>query len=127
MTTATLTRPSSKSVGASVRLTLDEARLSVVRSAVDCLRRARCGPRGLLAMLRGLPGGEGWDSDDELLAVEHRRVLEKVLGAGHGWVIEEQLEGIVSATGVDEGFLRNVDSVASQIPSDEDDRLDETD
>jgi hypothetical protein len=54
-------------------------------------------------------------------------VLEAVAVAGHGWVVEEQLDGIVSATGLDEGDLRNVDVVASQLPSEDGYELHETD
>jgi hypothetical protein len=97
-------------------LTMDEARAVVVRSAIDTLAGATCGAEGALAMLWALPGGAGWSAADELSALEHRRTLEWVNEAGHGAVIAEELRGVMAATGLDDGELRDLDLVLSQLP-----------
>ena len=101
--------------GRSTLLTIDEARAVVVRSAVTALTRAKCGPEGALAMLWALPGGADWRASDEALAVEHRETLEWVNRVGHGAIIAEELLGVMAATGLDEGKLRDLDLVLSQI------------
>lgn len=123
MTATTLTHPISTSGAVSAPLTLDEARLSVIRTALVCLQRARCGPHSLLTMVRGGPGGDDCSSDDERLALHHRRVLHAVIAAGHGWVVDEQLDAIISATGLDEGDVHNIDAIAAQLPDPDRDAL----
>jgi hypothetical protein len=71
----------------------------------------------MLGILWGLPGGGQRVAADELLALQHRRILEKVAAAGHVSVITEELEGITDATGLHEGALRNLDAVFSQLSS----------
>jgi hypothetical protein len=77
-------------------LTLDEARAAVVRSAARCVAESRCAPSGLERMLWG-QGGD-WSTTDRALAADHRQVLDEVARAGHGWIVAEQVEGIISAT-----------------------------
>jgi hypothetical protein len=100
-----------------ILLTMDEARAVVVRSAIDTLAGATCGAEGALAMLWALPGGAGWNAADELLALEHRRTLEWVNEAGHGAVIAEELRGVMAATGLDDGEVRDLGFVLSQLPA----------
>ena len=91
-------------------MTLDEARMRLGRSALACLRSASCGPQELWAMLRGLPV-RGLTLPDHRLASAHRRVLDDIEAAGHGDVIDDELEGLASATGLDEGELRDISAI----------------
>lgn len=86
-----------------VLLTIDEARTAVVRSSLHCLTNATCNPVGLVAMLWGLPAGPTWSRSDAALAARQGQVLAAVAACGHEWVIPYELEGIFSATGLDEG------------------------
>src|SRR5690242_17172004 len=100
-------------------LTIDEARDEVVRSAVRCLRYGSCPPEGLLAMVWALPGGARWSSADHELVADHRRVFEQVCAAGHGWVITEEIEGIIAATGLGDGEVHDVDVFLAELDADD--------
>ena len=100
-----------------VLMTCDEARWRLGRSAVVCLREAVCAPHLLCAMLWGVRI-DGLDRRDLELARAHKQTLEAVEAAGHGSIIGEELEGICSATGIDEDRLENVDLIAQVFASD---------
>lgn len=99
-------------------LSVDEARAALITSAVRCLTVGSCSADGIAAILWGLPGGAGWTPVEEVLAVEHRRVLEMIADAGHGWIITEEIEGIVAATELAAGHVVNVDVVRAQVGGD---------
>lgn len=88
-------------------MTADEARWELGRSAIACIKGARCEPRDLWALLHGLHVS-GLRFRDRSLAVAHKRVLAAIKAAGHGYVIADELEGIGSATGLCEGELRDI-------------------
>lgn len=48
--------------------------------------------------------------------LEHRAVLETVTAAGHGAILVEELQGIMAATGLDEGEFGDLDAVLAQLP-----------
>jgi hypothetical protein len=96
-----------------VLLTIDEARSAVVRSSLRCLTDAACNPVGRVAMLWGLPAGPTWTTSDARLAGMQRQVLDAVAACGHDWVIPYELEGILSATGLDEGEFWGPDALAA--------------
>src|SRR4051794_4515312 len=83
-------------------LTLDEARAAVVRSAIACLEAARCNRDGQLAMLRGEPTHPSWGPSDQRVAARHRRLVSDVRSGEHGWVVDDELEGVIAATGLDD-------------------------
>ena len=87
-------------------LTVDEARAAVVASAARLLRLAECSPATLELMLFGVDAGDDRGVNDHLLALEHHRVLEVVRSSGHGWIIEDELEGVASAAALAEGERR---------------------
>jgi hypothetical protein len=95
-------------------LTLDEARAALTASAARCLSGAKCDPATLVAMLWGLAVGR--TPEDHTLSEEHKFVLESICDAGHGWILAEELSGIISATGLCEGERTNVDCIAAQVP-----------
>jgi hypothetical protein len=109
-----------------VLLTVDEARTALVRSSLHCLTNATCNPVGLVAMLWGLPAGPTWSRQDAALAARQGQVLHAVAVCGHEWVIPYELEGIFSATGLDEGDFFGagalVDALA-EVDGDFDDAL----
>ena len=113
-------------------MTVDEARAILLRSAVECLEHATCDAGGLRSMLEArravrpppdrTSGGahdgtqaRTWTATDDELATRHREVLRLVAEAGHEWLIADETAGIVSATGLDDGELRNVDAIAAQL------------
>ncbi len=96
-----------------VLLTIDEARSAVVRSSLRCLTDAACNPVGRVAMLWGLPAGPTWTTSDARLAGMQRQVLDAVAACGHDWVIAYELEGILSATGLDEGEFWGADALTA--------------
>jgi hypothetical protein len=102
-------------------LTVDEARHTVVLSAWRCLEGARCPKAGVHSMLWGLCGGPGWSRRDRILALEHRRVLEVVAGAGYGWIVPEELEGIEAAALAEAGQVVRLDAIAEVLGLADDD------
>jgi hypothetical protein len=96
-------------------LTVDEARTAVVRSSLRCLTNATCNPIGMVAMLWGLPAGPTWSRTDAILASAQRRVLDSVAGCGHDWIIAAELEGILSATGLDEGQFSGAEALIAAL------------
>jgi hypothetical protein len=105
-------------------LTVDEARLALCRSALECLRHAQCGPCGLLPMLSGALTGPGWIRVDQVLSNRHRQLLMAIEASGHGWIIDDEIAGIASSTGLDEGRLDSLDSIAQSV-ADADSELDD--
>ena len=95
-------------------LTVDEARAALVDSAARCLSGATGTPTTLLAMLWGLDVGPGPTAQTRKLAAAHRATLDAVTKAGHGWIIVEELQGVIDATRVADGPPVNVDVIASQ-------------
>jgi hypothetical protein len=112
-----MTRSISRARITSAPLTIDEARAEIVRSAAQALQHASCAPEGMLALLWALPAGAGWSAHDEEIAVAHRATLEWVKEAGHGSVIAEELLGVMAATGLADGEMRDLDLVVGQLPS----------
>lgn len=104
-----------------VLMTPDEARMQLGRSALACLQSASCGPHELWAMLRGLPV-RGVTLPDHRLAFAHKRVLDDIEAAGYGDVIDDELEGLASATGLDEGELRDISAIAATFECELDDQ-----
>jgi len=66
----------------------------------------------MAAVLWGLPGGARWTSVEELLAIEHRRVLEQISRCGHGWIITDEIEGITRRCRNLNGIVHNVELYA---------------
>jgi hypothetical protein len=56
------------------------------------------------------------------LALAHKQVLGAINAAGHGYVIDDELEGIGSATGLDEGELRDISAVAETFAAEPEER-----
>ena len=96
-------------------LTVDEARVEICRSALTCLRHAQCAPGGLFLMLSGALTGPGWNRADHVLSNHHRQVLLAIEASGHGWIIEDEIAGIASSTGLDEGRLDSLDAIAQSV------------
>ncbi len=120
-----MTRPLRKLVpdrhtSPTVLMTADEARRTLGHSVLCCIKGASCGPWDLWTVLNGLPV-PGLQLPDRSLAMAHKRVLAAVNAAGHGYVIDDELEGIGSATGLDEGELRDITAVAETFADDPDD------
>jgi hypothetical protein len=92
-------------------MTPDEARWALGQSVVCCLEGAGCEAQDLWTFLHGLPV-PGLQFRDRSLALAHKRVLATINAAGHGYVIGDELEGIGSATGLDEGERRDITAVA---------------
>ncbi|MBJ7610581.1 MAG: hypothetical protein JF887_14330 [Candidatus Dormibacteraeota bacterium] len=92
--------------------TIDEARHAVIRSAAICLRgTAGRPPRLVAAILTGATSRSRWNNSDRSIAVRHRLNLDQVTAAGFGWVIDEELQGILSATGLDTYELHDIDLI----------------
>ena len=108
-------------------LTVDEARLALCRSALTCLRHAQCGPCGLLLMLSGALTGPGWIRADQVLSNRHRQILTAIEASGHGWIIDDEIAGIASSTGLDEGRLDSLESIAQSVAGAESELEDFTD
>lgn len=90
-------------MGTPVLLTLDEARAAVASSSLRLLRLADAPPELLKRMLRcsfEAPGVGCLDSRNRRLLACHRRVLGLVERAGHGDVIDDEVDGICSAAGL---------------------------
>ena len=85
-------------------LTIDEARRVVVASAGAVLAYAACDDnRRLEAVLWGRDDFEGQSLPDQALARAHRRVLATVEALGYGAELAEELEGVCSAAGLEDG------------------------
>jgi len=97
---------------ATVLMTTDEARCALGRSVLRCIEGADCGPPDLWTLLQGIPV-PGLQFRDRSLAAAHNGVLAAIKAAGHGYVIEDELEGIGSATGLDEGELRDISAIVA--------------
>src|SRR3954454_11425442 len=114
----TAARVADVSNGAGAMLTVDEARSAVARSAVDCLASGRCGRDGLIAILHWETSHPSWRRRDVKVASSHRRVLRQVGECGHGWIVEDELAGVIAAAGLDgEGAwetVENLDVLTSQ-------------
>ena len=105
-----------------ILLTVDEARIAFIQSALLCLRGAHCSPRQLSAVLRGDLNRRLRKADADL-ARKHRQCLDKLERAGFGWVLGEELEGLISALGLDEGRCINLDVIEAQLPQDTGERI----
>lgn len=108
-------------------LTVDEARLALCRSALTCLRNAQCGPSGLLPMLVGALTGPGWTRADQVLSYRHREILMAIEASGHGWIVHDEIAGVASSTGLDEGRLDSIDSIVQSVAEADSDLDDFTD
>ena len=87
-----------------ILLTVDEARRVVIASAGAVLAYAACADtRRLEDVLWGRDGLEGERLPDQALARAHRRVLAHVEALGYGGEAADELEGICSAAGLEEG------------------------
>lgn len=85
-------------------LTVDEARRVVIASAGAVLAYAACAEiRRLEAVLWGRDDLQGERLPDQALARAHRRVLAAVEALGYGGEAADELEGICSAAGLEEG------------------------
>ncbi len=85
-------------------LTLDEAREVVVHSAIRLLERCHTDePFEVTAMLWGAGTLDRLDPADRALARRHRRVLDTVIELGYGAEIVDELDGVSSSAGLDEG------------------------
>ena len=85
-------------------LTIDEARRVVIASAGALLAYAACGDnRRLEAVLWGRDDFEGESLPDQALARAHRRVLAHIDALGYGGEAADELEGICSAAGLEDG------------------------
>jgi hypothetical protein len=88
-------------MGTPVLLTLDEARSAVASSSLRLLRLADAPPEVLARMIWGsLEATECPGSRNRRLFACHRRVLRLVERAGHGDVIDDELDGVCSAAGL---------------------------
>jgi hypothetical protein len=84
--------------------TIDEATEAVVSTACQIVEQAHAAsPFDISAMLWGAGNYAALDSHDRALARRHRRQLDDVIALGYGYLIVDQLDGIASATGLDEG------------------------
>ncbi len=87
-----------------MQLTIDEARRVVIASAGAVLAYASCGDnRRLEGVLWGRDGFDGQSLADQALARAHRRVLAHVEALGYGAEVADELEGICSAAGLEDG------------------------
>jgi len=86
-------------------LSLDEARLAIVTSARRLLRRcATDDPFTVVCMLWGA-GLEHLDGRDRTLADRHRQLLDVLIVAGYWAEAADELDGISSAAGLDDGRI----------------------
>jgi hypothetical protein len=85
-------------------LSIDEARRVVIASAGAVLAYAACpDTRRLEEVLWGREDFEGESMPDQALARAHRRVLAHVEALGYGAELAEELEGVCSAAGLEDG------------------------
>lgn len=83
--------------------TLDEARAAVAASAAAVLDHARCDLAGRAYLVWGAGGMDGLSPADEVLSRRHRWVIDALIELGYAWVAVEELEGLCSAAGIDDG------------------------
>jgi hypothetical protein len=83
--------------------TLDEARAAVAASAAAVLDQAQCDLAARAYLVWGAGGMEGLRPVDEVLSRRHRWVLDALIELGYAWVAVEELEGLCSAAGIDDG------------------------
>ncbi len=83
--------------------TLDEARAVVAASAAAILDHAQCDLATQAALVWGAGGTEGLSPADEALSRCHRWVLDALIELDYAWVAVEELEGLCSAAGIDDG------------------------
>jgi hypothetical protein len=87
-----------------VRLwTLDEARAAVAASAAAILDHGQCDVGTRAYLVWGAGGMERLSPADEALSCRHRWVLDALIELGYAWVAVEELEGLRSAAGIDDG------------------------
>ena len=98
-------------------LTVEEARRCLVRSALVCLRQARCPTDDLRRLLAGHPALRPLDRPHRRMAQSHRRALDIIGRAGYGWIIDDQLDGIYSAVGLNDGLIAGLDVSPTNSPT----------
>lgn len=82
--------------------TVDEAREAVVASATALLDQASCETAEMCFLLWGAGAVEGLVDDDRELGMRHRAVLDDMIELGYESEAVDELEGISSATGLDD-------------------------
>jgi hypothetical protein len=86
----------------SILLTVDEARYEFATSALKLIKEWRGETREIRRALTGGCTGGDRTAHDVFLILDHRRVIDAISFSGHGWVMDEEVEGIVSAIGLDD-------------------------
>jgi hypothetical protein len=86
----------------SVLLTVDEARYEFFTSALKLIREWGGEAKELRRALTGSCASGERSAHDVFLLLNHRRVIDAISSSGHGWVVDEEVEGIVSAIGLDD-------------------------
>ena len=77
-------------------LTIDEAQSLFGATAVALAELAPCRPDRLLRLLSGRGRMSGLPPAARVAAVAHREAYRQVVAAGHGWIVEDQVEGALS-------------------------------
>jgi hypothetical protein len=79
-----------------VLLTLDEARDLLGSSAMALVEAVACSTRRLARLLAGQGSTRGLPALARDAVRAHRAALGQVLDAGHGWILDEQVEGALA-------------------------------
>ena len=96
-------------------LSVDEARREFVSSTLALLSGSSYSLVGLRHALAGEAPTEELSGVERALFFGHCRVIDAVQASGHGWIVAEQLDGIVSAVGLDGERLGDLGPLASVL------------
>ena len=77
-------------------LTIDEAQSLFGMTALALAEVAPCRPERLARLLSGQGRVSGLPPAARVAAIAHREAHRQVLAAGHGWIVEDQVEGALS-------------------------------
>jgi hypothetical protein len=83
---------------AKILLTHDEARRLVAASGLRLVERLRCDKRRLRSLLWGRARATGLSEEERARMRAHQEVVVALSSAGLGWVVDEEMEGILSLT-----------------------------
>lgn len=83
--------------------TVDEARAEVCESALRFAELRELSPRQVRTLLFGRRASPPLSKIDALVARSHRKLLRELSDLGYESEVTAELEGIVSAVGLDEG------------------------
>jgi hypothetical protein len=89
--------------------TIDEAREALVASSTMLVEQASCDANQLCLLLWGAGSIDGLAAGDRVLGMRHRAVLDNIIELGYGSEAVDEIEGVLSAAGLDEAEEDGVD------------------